>query len=53
MATSNIRLSSLFRDPAIINSFRRGELDTGDTYAVPEAPKPKLPSGALFDLVSA
>lgn len=42
-AERKIRLYDMARDPVVAAFFRRGEGDTGELYAVPVAPKPKLP----------
>lgn len=42
-------ISDLFRDPRIAKAFRRAERDNGNAFAVPTAPKPVSPLGALVE----
>lgn len=45
MASTSIPLSRIARDPLVKTAFERAERDDGDTFAVPDAPPPLLPSG--------
>ena len=50
MASNNIPLSQLVRDPALKRFFQRGERDNGAAFAVP-APKPlPVTGGAVREL---
>jgi hypothetical protein len=46
-ATSNTttKLSDLIRDPVVREAFQRAERDYGQTFAIPDEPRPVLDAG--------
>ena len=48
-----LKLSELFRDPALRRAFARAERDSGNECAVPAKPEPVLTGGAARVLESA
>lgn len=53
MATSNIPLSELFRNPMLRAIFQRVERDNGAAFAVPAPKAPVLNGGACVKVLEA
>lgn len=45
-SNSSTEISDLIRDPVLKAAWRRAELDYGQTFAIPDEPRPVLDAGA-------